>query len=86
MWYNVLLSLSNRPLRKHTERRCYVQEGRNIVNKSKEMLDVVYSLGLVPLRVTVHWMRPLGSDWGARTVASLPVFLMSLCHERSVIC
>ena len=50
------------------------------------MLDVVYSLGLVPLRVTVHWMRPLGSDWGARTVASLPVFLMSLCHERSVIC
>ena len=31
-------------------------------------------------RVTVHSIRPLGSDWGAYTSASLPVFLRPLCQ------
>lgn len=34
----------------------------------------IYNLDLVPFLVTVHWMRPLGSDCGASTVASLPRF------------
>jgi hypothetical protein len=46
--------------------------------------DLPYNFDLVPLRVTVHSMRPLGSDWGANTVASLPKFWIPLCHERSV--
>lgn len=86
MWYNILLSLSFRPLRKHTERRCYVQENRKIVTECREICHGVYSLDFMPLRVTVHSIKPLGSDWGARTVASLPVFLISLCHERSATC
>lgn len=51
------------------------------MNRNVKKTD--YNLDFRPLRVTVHWMRPLGSDCGAKTVASLPVFFMPLCQLRS---
>jgi len=61
---------------------CQIQICTPWVNRT--FLNKIYNLAFPPLRTTVHWMRPLGLDWGAYTSASLPVFLRPLCQLKSI--